>query len=87
MYRGIVSRNKGSIKIVDLQTKSKPLEYGVKILDIPQKFRMDYLIKVDSVSLETIDKLTRILVLGRMPDCKINEYTSPICPSPISQLF
>jgi aminoglycoside phosphotransferase family enzyme len=64
MYKGIVklvSRNNGSIKIVDLQTKGKPLEYAVKMLEIPQKFRMDYLIKVDKVSLKTIDKLTRIL--------------------------
>jgi|ERR1700739_3382540 aminoglycoside phosphotransferase family enzyme len=38
MYKGIVkivSRNKGSIKIVDLHTKGKPLEYGVKMLEIP----------------------------------------------------
>src|SRR5215831_7949911 len=64
MYKGIVklvSRN-GSIKIVDLQTKGKPLEYGVKMLEIPQKFRMDYLIKADELSLKTIDGLTRILV-------------------------
>jgi uncharacterized protein len=64
MYKGIVklvSRNNG-IKIVDLQTKGKPLEYAVKMLEIPQKFRMDYLIKVDKVSLKTIDRLTRILV-------------------------
>jgi aminoglycoside phosphotransferase family enzyme len=53
---------KGSIKIVDLQTKGKPLEYGVKMLEIPQKFRMDYLIKADKLSLKTIDGLTRILV-------------------------
>ncbi|HXX99099.1 MAG TPA: hypothetical protein VEL11_18575 [Candidatus Bathyarchaeia archaeon] len=65
MYKGIVklvSRNNGSIKIVDLQTKGKPLEYAVKMLEIPQKFRMDHLIKVDKVSLKTIDRLTRILV-------------------------
>lgn len=65
MYKGIVklvSRNNGSIKIVDLQTKGKPLEYGVKMLEIPQKFRMDYLIKANKVSLKTIDRLTRILV-------------------------
>ncbi len=64
MYKGIVklvSQN-GSIKIVDLQTKGKPLEYAVKMLEIPQKFRMDYLIKVGKVSLKTIDRLTRILV-------------------------
>src|SRR5215831_19877713 len=63
MYKGIVklvSRN-GSIKI-DLQTKGKPLEYGVKMLEIPQKFRMDYLIKADKLSLKTIDGLTKILV-------------------------
>ena len=65
MYKGIVklvSRNNGGIKIVNLQTKGKPLEYGVKMLEIPQKFRMDYLIKADKLNLKTIDRLTRTLV-------------------------
>ena len=42
MYKGIVklvSRNNGSIEIADLQTRGKPIEYGVKMLEIPQKFR------------------------------------------------
>jgi aminoglycoside phosphotransferase family enzyme len=65
MYKGVVKLvkpNNGSIKIVDLRTKDEPLEYGVKMLEIPQKFRLDYLIKVDKLSLKTIDRLTRILV-------------------------
>src|SRR5215469_12831813 len=65
MYKGIVklvSGNNGSVKIVDLQTKGKPLEYGVKMLEIPQKFHMDHLIKANKLSLKAIDRLTRILV-------------------------
>jgi len=32
------------------------------MLEIPQKFRMDYLIKADKLNLKTIDRLTRTLV-------------------------
>jgi aminoglycoside phosphotransferase family enzyme len=82
MYKGIVkliSRDNG-IKIVDLQTKGKPLEYGVKMLEIPQKFRMDYLIKADKVSLKTIDRLIRILVKfhsSTRTNTTINSYGLP----------
>ena len=58
----LVSRDNGSIKITNLQYTGKPLEYRVKMLEIPQTFRMDYLIKADKVSLKTFDRLTRILV-------------------------
>jgi hypothetical protein len=37
------------------QEHGKPLEYAVKMLEIPQKFRMDYLIKVDKVSLKSLN--------------------------------
>jgi aminoglycoside phosphotransferase family enzyme len=50
------------LKLLIGKQKGKAVEYGVKMLEIPQKFRMDYLIKVDKVSLKTIDRLTRILV-------------------------
>jgi CBS domain-containing protein len=40
-----------------------PIEVAVqRMLEIAQKFRMDYFIKADKLSLKTIDGLTRILV-------------------------
>jgi aminoglycoside phosphotransferase family enzyme len=64
----IVNQNKpgqadgGSIKIVELKTKGKALDYAVKMLEIPQKFRMDNLLQEGKVTSDTIDKLTSILV-------------------------
>jgi len=51
-----VGKNNGSIRITDLQSKGKPLEYAVKMLQIPQKFRMDNLVTADRVSRRTIDR-------------------------------
>jgi aminoglycoside phosphotransferase family enzyme len=65
MYKGIiklVGKNNDGIQITNLQRKGKPLEYGVKMLQIPQKYRLDNLVAVDRVSLKTIDRLTEILV-------------------------
>jgi aminoglycoside phosphotransferase family enzyme len=91
MYKGIVklvSRNNGTIKIVDLQTRGKPLEYAVKMLEIPQKFRMDYLIKLDKVSLKTIDRLTRIVVKFHSSTRTkyINQIESGIHPSVLTHV-
>ena len=52
----------GDIKIVELKNKGKALDYAVKMLEIPQKFRMDNLLKEGKVSSNTIDKITSILV-------------------------
>src|ERR671922_1476731 len=70
MYSGVVkvvkqNRQKeeaDGIKVVDLKTRGKALEYAVKMLEIPQKFRMDNLLQEDKVNSDTIDKLTSILV-------------------------
>jgi aminoglycoside phosphotransferase family enzyme len=50
------------IKVVQLKSKGKALEYAVKMLEIPQKFRMDNLLQEGKFTSETIDKLTSILV-------------------------
>jgi aminoglycoside phosphotransferase family enzyme len=50
------------IKIVDLKSRGKALEYAIKMLEIPQKFRMDNLLHKGKVNLDTINKLTSILV-------------------------
>jgi aminoglycoside phosphotransferase family enzyme len=72
MYKGVVKvvdqkKHKDKeqnriIKVVDLKTKGKALEYAVKMLEIPQKFRMDNLLQGGKVNLDTIDKLTTVLV-------------------------
>lgn len=73
MYKGVVKVVKqkkkkledeedGAIKLVDLKSKGKALEYAVKMLEIPQKFRMDNLLQEGKVNSDTIDKLTSTLV-------------------------
>ena len=71
MYRAVVKivkqKKRGQeeevgIKVVELKTKGKALDYAVKMLGIPQKFRMDNLLQEGKVSSDTIDKLTSILV-------------------------
>src|SRR5919108_2574720 len=70
MYSGVVkvvrqNRQKeeaDGIRVVDLKTRGKALEYAVKMLEIPQKFRMDNLLQEGKVNSDTIDKLTSILV-------------------------
>ena len=69
-----------SVKLTNLQYKGKPLEYAVKMLEIPQKLRMDNLITSSKVSLSTIDRLTRILVkfhLSTITNNKIKSYGQP----------
>jgi aminoglycoside phosphotransferase family enzyme len=67
MYMGVVKivkqkREQDGIKVVDLKSKGKALEYAVKMLEIPQKFRMDNLLQEGKINLDIIDKLTSILV-------------------------
>src|SRR5215218_3344727 len=71
MYRAVVKivkqkkrgqKEEGCIRVVELKSKGKALDYAVKMLEIPQKFRMDNLLKEGKVSSDTIDKLTSILV-------------------------
>ena len=71
MYRAVVKivkqkkrgqKQEGGIRVVELKNKGKALEYAVKMLEIPQKFRMDNLLREGKVSSDTIDKLTSIIV-------------------------
>ena len=71
MYIGvvkIVKQNKrgleteAGLKVVDLKSKGKALDYAVKMLEIPQKFRMDKLLEGGKITSDTINKLTSILV-------------------------
>jgi aminoglycoside phosphotransferase family enzyme len=70
MYRGVIKVVKQKkeqdesdrIRIVDLKSKGKALEYAVKMLEIPQKFRMDNMLQEEKVNSHTIDELTSTLV-------------------------
>ena len=72
LYKGVVKvvnqrkqqydEDQDGMKVVDLKTKGKALEYAVKMLEIPQKFRMDNLLQEGKVNSDTIDKLASILV-------------------------
>ena len=70
MYRGVIKVVKqkreqdedNRIGIVDLKSKGKALEYAVKMLEIPQKFRMDNLLQEGKISSHTIDELVSTLV-------------------------
>jgi aminoglycoside phosphotransferase family enzyme len=71
MYKAIVKivkqkkrgqKQEAGIRVVELKSKGKALDYAVKMLEIPQKFRMDNLLKEGRVSPDTINKLTSILV-------------------------
>ncbi len=76
----IIQDEKGNLKIVSLHDKGKPLEYAVKMLEIPQKFRMDNLIVAAHVNTKTIDNLTDILVKfhKRTPtSVKIKKFGQP----------
>lgn len=60
--RGQKEEEEGGMKVVELKNKGKPLDYAVKMLEIPQKFRMDNLLQEGKVSSDSINKLTSILV-------------------------
>jgi aminoglycoside phosphotransferase family enzyme len=70
MYKGvvkIVKQKKGQngqngIKVVDLESRRKALEYAVKMVEIPQKLRMDNLLQEGKINSDIIDKLTSVLV-------------------------
>lgn len=51
-----------NVRITDQKHKGKALEYAVKMLEIPQKFRMDNLISCNKVNLRSIEMLAKSLV-------------------------
>ena len=64
MYRDVVKiiEEKGKPEIVNLQHRGKPLEYAVKMLEIPQKYLMDNLVINNRIDNKTVDNLVNILV-------------------------
>jgi aminoglycoside phosphotransferase family enzyme len=64
MYKGVVKvvNHNGNIRISDSLCRSKAIEYAVKMVEIPQKYRMDKLVSENRINSHVIDKLTGILV-------------------------
>jgi aminoglycoside phosphotransferase family enzyme len=68
------------IRITDQKHKGKALEYAVKMLEIPQKFRMDNLISSDKVNLRSIERLAESLAKFHSmtpTSTKIKNYGQP----------
>jgi aminoglycoside phosphotransferase family enzyme len=64
MYRGVVKiiEENGLPRFAEPKQKGKPFEYAVKMLEIPQRYRMDILLNQKKVNKKTIEKLVSILV-------------------------
>ena len=68
MYQGVVKivkengKNGNNMRIANQEENGRALEYAVKMLEIPQNFRMDNLLASGKVTLKTIESLTKTLV-------------------------
>ena len=64
MYQSVVKiiEKNGIFRFVDLKEKGRPLEYAVKMIEIPQKFRMDNLVKAGKINEKMINFLTEIII-------------------------
>lgn len=64
MYKGMVKiiDQNGSIKIRELGCGGRAIDYAVKMIEIPQEFRMDKLISDNKINLHTMTKLAEVLV-------------------------
>jgi aminoglycoside phosphotransferase family enzyme len=82
MYQGIVKvvRCNGQFRIVNISHEGKGLEYAVKMLEIPQEYRMDRLLRTNKVTSRTIRSLTTHLVRFHRTaktNAKISKFGSP----------
>ncbi|HET7642225.1 MAG TPA: hypothetical protein VFK40_01850 [Nitrososphaeraceae archaeon] len=57
----IIKKNK-TFKFAELNEKGEPVEYAVKMIEIPQKFRMDHSLKRGKINKKIIESLTDILI-------------------------
>jgi aminoglycoside phosphotransferase family enzyme len=64
MYQCVVKiiEKNGIFRIADLNEKGRPLEYAVKMIEIPQKFRMDNLVKAGKINEKMMNFLTEIII-------------------------
>jgi hypothetical protein len=82
MYQSVVKiiHQNGIIRFADLEEKGKPLEYAVKMIEIPQRFRMDNLLKSGSINKKTIKSLVGVLVKfhnNAVTNKKISKFALP----------
>ena len=83
MYQKVVKIvNKNDIfKIVDLRDHGRAIEYAVKMIEIPQKFRMDNLLQDGKIDTKTVECLTKILIKfhnGATTSKNISRFGRPI---------
>lgn len=83
IYQSVVKivKENNSFRFVDLKEKGKPLEYAVKMIEIPQKFRMDNLVKEGRVNKKTINSLTEVIIKfhkNAPTNNKISRYGQPL---------
>ena len=82
MYQSVVKivEKNGIFRIADLNEKGRPLEYAVKMVEIPQKFRMDNLVKAGKINEKMINSLTEIIIQfhnGAPSNKKISTFAQP----------
>ena len=83
IYQSVVKiiKENNRYKFVDLKEKGTPLEYAVKMIEIPQKFRMDNLVKEGKINKKTIDSLTKVIIKFHniaSINNKISRYGEPL---------
>jgi len=64
MYQCVVKviRENKTFKIAELNEKGEPVEYAVKMIEIPQRFRMDNLIQKGKINKKIMESLTDLLI-------------------------
>jgi aminoglycoside phosphotransferase family enzyme len=83
MYQSVVKviRENNVFKFAELNEEGEPFEYAVKMIEIPQKFRMDNLVKSGHVNKKTIKSLTDNLIKfhnSSPTNNKISKYALPM---------
>lgn len=74
MYKGVVKivNQNDNIKIRDLGCSGRAIDYAVKMIEIPQEFRMDKLLLENKIDFHTITKLAEILAKFHKSTCTNN---------------
>jgi uncharacterized protein len=64
MYQNIVKiiKENNRFRFAELNEKGKSFEYVVKMIEIPQKFRMDNLVLLGKIDKKIIESLTDVLI-------------------------
>jgi aminoglycoside phosphotransferase family enzyme len=82
-----VIQENGVFTFVELNEKGEPVEYAVKMIEIPQKFRMDNLIKSGGVDKRTIKSLTDILIKFHNSSSFNNKISNYALPKAMKKIY